>query len=111
MERIGVGGPDNLAEILAKTPAPDSKLYHLRRFYYDTAQSANPIQMTALKSLAGADFPFSTIADHVVGLKKCGFTAQELRGIDRDNGLRFLPSSFRAWRGPSQASLTRIATK
>jgi predicted TIM-barrel fold metal-dependent hydrolase len=102
VERFGVGGPDNLAEILAKTPEPDSKLYHLRRFYYDTAQSTNPIQMQALKAFAGAsqivfgaDFPFSKIADHVQGLQKCGFSAAELRGIDRENGLRFLPAKYR----------------
>ncbi len=102
VERFGIGGPDTTADILAGTPEKGSKLYHLRRFYYDTAQSTNPIQMQALKALAGAsqivfgtDYPFSNIVNHVVGLKKCGFTAQELRGIDRENGLRFLPAKFK----------------
>ena len=102
VERFGVGGPDNLAEVLARTPEPNSRLYHLRRFYYDTAQSTNPIQMQALKMFAGssqivfgADYPFSNIYGHVQGLQKCGFTAQELRGIDRENGLRFLPARFK----------------
>jgi predicted TIM-barrel fold metal-dependent hydrolase len=69
----------------------------LRRFYYDTAQSTNLVIMQALKSLVGAsqivfgaDYPYSTIADHVEALRKCGFSADELRGIDRDNGLRLL---------------------
>jgi len=102
VERFGVGGPDNLAEILARTPEPNSRLYHLRRFYYDTAQSTNPIQMQALKMFAGssqivfgADYPFSNIYGHVQGLQKCGFPAQELRSIDRENGLRFLPARFK----------------
>jgi predicted TIM-barrel fold metal-dependent hydrolase len=39
---------------LAGTPNPNSKLYHVRRFYYDTAGSANPIAMQGLKTLAGS---------------------------------------------------------
>ena len=86
------------AATLAQTPAVNSRLYHLRRFYYDIAQSTNVVQMQALKGLVGAsqivfgaDFPYFTIVDHVEGLKTCGFTAEELRGIDRDNALRILP--------------------
>jgi predicted TIM-barrel fold metal-dependent hydrolase len=92
------GGPAGIADLLAKPPAPDSKLYHLRRFYYDTAQSTNPVQLQALKQVAGAgqivfgtDYPYSTMADHVQGLQKSGFNAQELRGIDRENAVRVLP--------------------
>jgi hypothetical protein len=33
--------------------------------------------------------------NHVAGLKKCGFTAGELRGIDRENSLKFLPAKFK----------------
>ena len=83
---------------LAQTPPANSRLYHLRRFYYDTAQSTNPLQMQALKGLVGAsqivfgaDFPYTTIVNHVEGLQTCGFTAEELRGIDRNNALRILP--------------------
>jgi predicted TIM-barrel fold metal-dependent hydrolase len=53
--------------------------------------------MQALKSLVGAsqivfgaDYPYSTILDHAEALRKCGFSGEELRGIDRDNGLRLL---------------------
>jgi hypothetical protein len=42
----------------------------------------------------GADFPYSTIINHVEGLRKCGFTPEELRGIDRENALRFLPRTM-----------------
>lgn len=103
VERFGVGRPDTIADVLARPAEPNSKLFHLRRFYYDTAQSTNAIQMQALKAFAGAgqivfgaDFPFSNILNHVQGLQKCGFSAQELRGIDRENGLKFLPAKFRA---------------
>jgi predicted TIM-barrel fold metal-dependent hydrolase len=89
----------NLAnEDLARVPAPNSRMHHLRRFYYDTAQSTNPLQMQALKGLVGAsqivfgaDYPYSTIEDHVVALRGCGFTAEELAAIDRRNALRILP--------------------
>ncbi len=91
------GGP-NSADNLTKPPQANSRLYHLRRFYYDTAQSTNPIVMQALKSLVGAsqivfgsDYPYSTIADHANALRKCGFTEAELRGIDRENAVRILP--------------------
>ena len=46
-----VGGVD--AQSLAGTPAVNSRLYHVRRFYYDTAGSANPIAMQGLKTLLG----------------------------------------------------------
>ena len=53
------------AENLAHPAEPNSRLYHIRRFYYDTAGSANPILMQALAKLAGSsqivlgsDFPF-----------------------------------------------------
>ena len=91
-------GPAASAESLAKPAAPNSRLYHLRRFYYDTAGSANPVQMTSLKMIVpvtqivfGTDFPFGNSAGTARGLESCGFTADELRGIDRDNALRILP--------------------
>jgi len=86
------------ADALTTPPPPNSRLHHLRRFYYDTAQSTNPVLMQGLKGLVGAsqivfgaDYPYSTIVNHVNGLQKCGFTPQELRGIDRQNALRILP--------------------
>jgi predicted TIM-barrel fold metal-dependent hydrolase len=97
--RIGVGGPDDLADNLAKPAAPNSRLFHLRRFYYDTAMSTNPVQIQALKTIAGAnqilfgtDYPFGGDAvKHRQGLEKCGLTPDELRGILRDNSARLLP--------------------
>jgi 6-methylsalicylate decarboxylase len=98
IQRFGIGQPDTIADNLAGAPAPNSRLYHLRRFYYDTAQSTNPVQMQALKLVAGAsqivfgtDYPFGSAAKHLQGLEKCGFSAAELAGIRRENAARLLP--------------------
>ncbi len=82
------------------TPARNSKLYHLKRFFYDTAASANPIQMRALKSLVGSgqivfgsDFPFIPVSIGVRALEASGFTAEELRAIFSANPVRLLPNN------------------
>ncbi len=86
------------ADGLSKTPEPNSRLYHVRRFYYDTAGSANPIQIPALKLLVpaaqivlGTDFPFGNVSATVAGVQTSGLTAEELRGVYRENALKFLP--------------------
>ena len=98
VERFGVGAPDTIADNLARPAEPNSRLYHLRRFYYDTAQSTNPVQMQGLKTIVGAsqivfgtDYPFVSAAKHLQGLQKCGFSAAELHGIHRENALKILP--------------------
>ncbi len=85
-------------ESLGRPAPPNSKLHHLRRFFYDTAGSANPVQMTSLKMIVpvsqfvfGTDFPFGHSAAIAQALRNCGFTEAELRAIDRDNALRILP--------------------
>ncbi len=97
--RLGVAGPDTLTEVLGRSPEPNSRLYHLRRFYYDTAMSTNVVQMQALKAMAGTsqivfgtDYPFGpNAAKHRQGLATCGFSVPELRAIERENALRVLP--------------------
>lgn len=86
------------AASLAGQADPKSKLGQLRRFPYDTAGSANPSQMTALKSLVsasqilfGTDFPFHNSGDIIQGLKVRPFDEAELRGINRQNALVLLP--------------------
>ena len=84
---------------LAKAPAPTSRLYQVRRFYYDTAAVPNPVVMSGLTKLLGgssqivfgSDYPYSTIVNIVEGLQTLDFTADELRGIDRENAVRILP--------------------
>ena len=73
----------------------------LKRFYYDTAQAANPIAMASLTQLIdvshivyGTDYPYRTGLEHVKGLSKI-FNAAELRAIDRENALRILPAHWR----------------
>jgi 6-methylsalicylate decarboxylase len=97
--RLGIGGPDTLTDVLAKPAPANSRLFQLRRFYYDTAMSTNIVQMQALKTIAGVsqilfgtDYPFGgDAAKHQQGLEKCGFSAEELRGIHRENALKLLP--------------------
>jgi 6-methylsalicylate decarboxylase len=91
-------GAEMSSENLTKTPEPDTRLHHLRRFYYDTAGSANPVNMQALKTLVGTsqivfgtDAPFFDGAPQVRGLQTAGFTAEELARIERGNALAFLP--------------------
>ena len=96
-------GDQATAEGLAQPVEVDSRLHHVRRFYYDTAGSANPIQLQALKLLVpasqmvlGTDFPFATLAGTVAGVQTSGLTDEEQRGIYRDNILRILPEHTRA---------------
>jgi 6-methylsalicylate decarboxylase len=98
VERFGVGGPDNTNDNLKAPVERNSRLFHLKRFYYDTAQSTNIIQMQGLKAVVdtshivfGTDFPFNDAPRHLAGLEKCGFTAAELQGIRRDNALKLFP--------------------
>ncbi len=84
-------------DALSRPAEPNSRLYHLRRFYYDTAGSANAVAMSALKTLVpisqilfGTDAPFFDGAPQVKGLQASGFTAGELAGIERTNALRLL---------------------
>jgi predicted TIM-barrel fold metal-dependent hydrolase len=87
------------ADDLAKPAPPNSRLYHVRRFYYDTAAAANPVVMAGLTKLLGGtsqivfgtDYPFGNFANIVSGLTTLGFTEQEIRGIHRENALRILP--------------------
>jgi 6-methylsalicylate decarboxylase len=90
-------GNEGSAESLASTPKPNSRLYHLRRFYYDTAASTNPVNMQSLKMLTGApqilfgtDYPFGNSANIAAALQKVGLNSDELRGIDRENALRMM---------------------
>ena len=83
---------------LSGTPPVNSRLYHIRRFFYDTAGSANPILMQGLAKLAGpsqivfgTDYPFGNGAAIAEGMRSVGFTDAQLRAIDRSNALRILP--------------------
>jgi len=83
---------------LSGTPPVNSRLYHIRRFFYDTAGSANPILMQGIAKLAGTsqivfgtDYPFGNGAAIAEGMQAVGFTDAQLRAIERNNALRILP--------------------
>jgi predicted TIM-barrel fold metal-dependent hydrolase len=85
-------------DTLAKPLEPNSRLYHVKRFFYDTAGAANAIQLQTLKLLVGpsqivygTDFPFVSAPATSTGLDLSGFTGDELRAINRENALKFLP--------------------
>jgi len=77
----------------------DQVLQQLRRFYYDTAQSSNPVAMDALKKVVGVpqimfgtDYWYRTAEETGRGLVSSGvFTAAELQAIDRGNAERLIP--------------------
>jgi predicted TIM-barrel fold metal-dependent hydrolase len=94
-------GAQASAAALAKEADPKSRLGQLRRFYYDTAGTSNPIQITALKQLVstsqivfGTDFPFGSSSNIATSLQTCGLMPAELRAIDRENALRILPKKY-----------------
>lgn len=78
---------------------PSGFLYEARKFYYDTAQTANPAAMAALHKiipvphiLFGTDYPYLAVEQTVAGLDNCGiYNAGELAAIDRTNALALLP--------------------
>jgi predicted TIM-barrel fold metal-dependent hydrolase len=98
VERI-VGNRGQLTNVLQAQAEPDSRLDQLRRFYYDSAQTANPVAMAALKQVVGinqmvfgTDFPYSNMVDHVEGLANCGvFNEQELTQLYHTNAERMMP--------------------
>ena len=86
------------AEDLARPAAPDSRLHHFRRFYYDTAAAADAIHMGILKMIVpksqivfGSDYPWGDPARIAAGLQTSGFTAEELAAVYRDNALKLMP--------------------
>jgi len=91
-------GAQVASDALRSEAAPNTKLGQLRRFYYDTAGSANIVNMSALKMIVpvsqvvlGTDFPWFTATTILAGLADAGLSPEELRGIGRENALRLLP--------------------
>ena len=94
---------ERLVRLPVQNPAmqkrvPRGVLTELKRFFYDTAWSAHPMALASLTKLVpaaqilfGSDYPYRTGEDHVKGLAEFGFTAADLRAIERDNALRLLP--------------------
>ena len=84
-------GNQATAEALSKPAEPDSRLHHVRRFYYDTAGAANVINMQAMKTLVtmpqivfGTDAPFFDGTPIVQGLRASGFSEREIQAVERE---------------------------
>ena len=82
----------------ASKALPNGLLYELQKFYYDTAQIYNPYALAALAKLVpiphivfGTDYPFTAAGTVAKGLSDYGFSASDLRAIDRDNALALFP--------------------
>jgi predicted TIM-barrel fold metal-dependent hydrolase len=93
----------NLAKVPSYAPKlPNGLMHELTRFYYDTAQAANPSALGCLRSIVpmsqimfGTDYPYRLAIEHVEGLKNCNFSAADMIAIDCDNALRLMPSLAR----------------
>jgi len=85
-------------ESLARPAPPDSRLYHFRRFHYDTAAAADAIHVGILKLVVspsqivfGSDYPWGDPVRIIAGLQTSGFTPLELQAVYRDNALALMP--------------------
>jgi 6-methylsalicylate decarboxylase len=75
-------------------------MYHLRRFYYDTAAANDSLHLGILKLaipisqvLFGTDYPWGSARATAAGLERSGLDAAELRAIYRENALRIFPKA------------------
>ena len=100
-------GNEVTSEALDKPVEKNSRLYHVRRFHYDTAGSANPVQLQSLKLLVpasqivfGTDTPLASLPATVVGVRTSGLNVEEQRGVYRENLLAILPEHTKARIGP-----------
>lgn len=102
----GGGATPFLADRLLRAPGmnkaltqhvPNGVLAELERFHYDVAQIGHPAlaaltRMVPISQILwGSDFPFRLGEDYVKSLAEFGFSAEDLRKLDRENALRLLP--------------------
>ncbi len=78
--------------------APDGYRAELARLHYDTATSANPISLGALRAVVpasqvmfGSDFHYGHMKPTLAGLRSCGLSAGDLAAIEGENALRLVP--------------------
>lgn len=84
----------------AKAQAPEGFRVSVGKFFYDIAQSANPVATAALRRVIpvsqivfGSDYPFRTPEEHVKALEAGGvFDKRELQDLYRGNLQRALPA-------------------
>jgi predicted TIM-barrel fold metal-dependent hydrolase len=85
------------ANMKDKSRLPNGVVHELRRFYYDTAQANHAGALAALLKLVpvsqvvlGTDYPFRRALEEIAGVINYGFSAADVRAIERDNALRLL---------------------
>jgi len=85
------------ANMKDKSRLPNGVVHELRRFYYDTAQANHAGALAALLKLVpvsqvvlGTDYPFRRALEEIAGVTSYGFSAADVRAIERDNVLRIL---------------------
>lgn len=83
---------------LAKERKLDDPLPAFRKFYYELAQGNTPGQIAALLKLVplsqvlyGTDFPFRDGAEVNAGIAAYGFSADDIRSIEREVAYRLIP--------------------
>jgi predicted TIM-barrel fold metal-dependent hydrolase len=93
----------NRMATIAERPAmkanlPNGLLYEVQKLYYDTAMFFNPYSNETFRKLVptshilyGTDYPFVTPETVANGLADCGYSASELRAIERENALALFP--------------------
>jgi 6-methylsalicylate decarboxylase len=81
-----------------KQIAPNGVLAELQRLYYDTANAAWPVSLTALLAMVpasqilfGTDFPYVPTAPQLAALDKHGLPAEVLAAVQRGNAARLIP--------------------
>lgn len=79
-------------------PLPGGPLRELQKFHYEIAQGHTAGQLAALLQMApvsqllyGTDFPLRMAAEVNSGIAAYGFSAADLRTIERENALKLLP--------------------
>lgn len=95
----GQGGTGVVGSNPRQNVVPKGVLYELRKMYYDTAQSSNPVAMGALRKVVpvsqivyGTDYWFRTAEETGRGLiTNRVFNEPELRAINRGNAERLFP--------------------
>jgi predicted TIM-barrel fold metal-dependent hydrolase len=82
----------------AKEIAPEGVPAELQRLYYDTANAAWPVSLTALLAMVppsqvlfGTDFPYFDTAVQLAELDKHGLKPEALAAIQRGNAARLIP--------------------
>lgn len=77
---------------------PNGPMHELKKLFYETTLATSPMALSSLMHLVaasqvlfGSDFPFVQAVRSVEGLARYGFSADDLRAIERENALGLFP--------------------